>query len=362
MLHALLYPLHDLYAGFNVFKYITFRAGLAAVCAFAITLLFGGRVIEALKQMKLNHSPARAGFEDIANQHAHKKHVPTMGGLLMVGSIVASVLLCGDLTNRFLWLALVSTLWLGAIGFADDYLKIKNQNAKGLLAVTKLTGQTLLSLGIGLYLYHDAAFWSSVNVPFLKDAVIHLGLLYVLFVFVVLVGSSNAVNLTDGLDGLAVGCSLFAALAYAVFSYVTGHAVFAKYLFLPFIDGAGELTVFCAAMVGACLGFLWFNSQPASVFMGDTGSLALGGAIGIVALLIKQEMILLVVGGVFVLEALSVILQVASFKTTGKRIFLMAPIHHHFQKKGWPESKVVIRFWIVAVILCLAGLSSLKLR
>lgn len=362
MLHALLYSLEPYFSALNVLKYITFRAGLAAICAFAISVLFGGRVIEHLKQMKLNHSPDRVGFEAIASQHAHKKHVPTMGGLLIVGSIVGSVLLWGDLTNRFLWLAVISTVWLGAIGFADDYLKIKNQNAKGLVAANKFMGQAVLAAGIGLYLYFDASYWTTVHVPFLKDVVVHLGLSYVLFAFVVLVGSSNAVNLTDGLDGLAVGCALFAALAYAVFAYVTGHAVFAKYLFLPFIDGAGELTVFCAAMVGACLGFLWFNSQPASVFMGDTGSLALGGAIGIVALLIKQEIILLIVGGVFVMEALSVILQVGSFKLTGRRIFLMAPIHHHFQKLGWPESKVVIRFWIIAVILCLAGLSSLKLR
>jgi phospho-N-acetylmuramoyl-pentapeptide-transferase len=362
MLHALIAPLEHLFSGFNVFKYITFRAALAAVFAFALSVIFGGRVIEALKRLKLNHSPERVGFESISSQSAHKKHVPTMGGLLMVGSMVAATLLWGDLTNRFLWLAVLSTVWLGAIGFADDYLKIKYQNAKGLSAAVKFAGQTLLAVAVGTYLYLDASFWSTVHVPFLKDAVVNLGLAYVLFVFVVLVGSSNAVNLTDGLDGLAVGCSLFAGLTYAVFCYVTGHKVFADYLYLPFIDGAGELTVFCAAMVGACLGFLWFNCQPASVFMGDTGSLALGGAIGIVALLIKQEIILLVVGGVFVLEAVSVILQVAGFKTTGKRIFLMAPIHHHFQKLGWAESKVVIRFWILAVILCLAGLSSLKLR
>jgi phospho-N-acetylmuramoyl-pentapeptide-transferase len=362
MLQALLYPLHELFSVLNVFKYITFRAAAAAICAFAISVLFGSKLIRALKQLKLNHSPERVGFESIASQHAHKTHVPTMGGLLMVGSMVVSVLLWGDLSNRYLWIALLSTVWLGAIGFADDYLKIKNHSADGLSAITKFSGQALLAIGVGLYLYQDASFWTAVSIPFLKDVTVHLGIGYVLFAFVVLVGTSNAVNLTDGLDGLATGCALFAALAYAVFSYVTGHVFFAKYLFLPFIDGAGELTVFCGAMIGACLGFLWFNSQPATVFMGDTGSLALGGAIGIVALLIKQEMILLVVGGVFVMEALSVILQVGSFKLTGKRIFLMAPIHHHFQKMGWPESKVVIRFWILAVILLLAGLSSLKLR
>jgi phospho-N-acetylmuramoyl-pentapeptide-transferase len=362
MLHALLYPLHETISAFNVFKYITFRAGLAALIAFLFTVLVGGKVIEALTRLKLNHSPERVGFEDIASQHAHKKYVPTMGGLLIVGAMVIASLLCGELTNRYLWLAIITTLWLGAIGFADDYLKIKHQNAKGLSALAKFGGQALLALSIGAYLYWDATYWTTVHIPFLKDVVLHLGLSYILFAFVVLVGSSNAVNLTDGLDGLAIGCALFASLTYAVFSYVTGHALFANYLFLPFIEGAGELTVFCAAMAGACLGFLWFNGQPASVFMGDTGSLALGGAIGIVALLIKQEIILLVVGGVFVMEAVSVILQVASFKTTGRRIFLMAPIHHHFQKKGWQESKVVIRFWIISVVLCLAGLSSLKLR
>jgi phospho-N-acetylmuramoyl-pentapeptide-transferase len=279
----------------------------------------------------------------------------------MIGAVVLSCLLWGDLANRFLWIALLSIVWLGAIGFADDYLKLAFKNSKGLQAATKLAGQMGLGLAAGLFLYQGIG-WDTVQFSFLRDFAWTLGPFYVPFVCLVLVGSSNAVNLTDGLDGLAVGCTIFIAITYAGFSYLTGHAAFSGYLGLPFVPEAGELTVFCAALVGACLGFLWFNSYPANVFMGDTGSLSLGGALGVVAVLIKKELVLLVVGGVFVVEALSVILQVTSFKLRRKRIFLMAPLHHHFQLKGWSESKIVIRFWIVSVILALAGFATLKLR
>ncbi len=360
MLLHLLYPLRDLFFGFNVFKYITFRAAMASLTAFFLSLLLGGPVIALLRRMNTAHRIERTGFEKISQQQKHKESVPTMGGILILGAVTLSCLLWADLKNPYFWIALLATLWLGAIGFADDFIKRFYNNAKGLQAFTKLTGQIALGVAVGFLLY-DAFGWDNVHVPFFKELIVRLGPFYILFVCFVLVGSSNAVNLTDGLDGLAIGCSIFIALTYAIFSYLTGNAIFSDYLNVPFVAGTGELTVFCAALVGAALGFLWFNSYPASVFMGDTGSLSLGGALGIVAILIKKELLLLLVGGIFVAEALSVILQVVSFKTRRKRIFLMAPLHHHFQLKGWPESKVVIRFWIVSVVLSLAGLASLKL-
>lgn len=360
MFYQFFYPLRDIFFGFNVFKYITFRAAMAALTAFFLSVLFGGPVIRMLRRLNTAHGIERAGFEKIAGQQKHKESVPTMGGILIIGSVAVATLCWSDLRNPYLWIALLSMIWLGLIGFVDDYLKRVFNNAKGLQALTKLTGQLVLSVAVGFLLY-DGFRWDSVHVPFLKDFVIVLGPFYVAFVCLVLVGSSNAVNLTDGLDGLAVGCAVFIALTYAIMSYLSGNAIFSDYLNVPFIAGAGELTVFCSSIVGAGLGFLWFNSYPASVFMGDTGSLGLGGALGIVAVLIKKELLLLLVGGIFVAEALSVILQVASFKMRKKRIFLMAPLHHHFQLKGWSETKVVIRFWIVSVMLSLAGLASLKL-
>jgi phospho-N-acetylmuramoyl-pentapeptide-transferase len=257
-----------------------------------------------------------------------------------------------------------ATLWLGAVGFADDYLKVVRKRRKGLVARYKLTGQLLLGLIVGVYIYHTQlnGVASEVEVPFLKDAVINLGAAYVLFVMIVITASSNAVNLTDGLDGLAIGLVVFCALAFAAMSYVTGHVRFSDYLNIPYIAGTGELTVYCAALIGAGLGFLWFNSHPADVFMGDTGALAVGGALGTLAVLIKKEIWLVMVGGLFVVIAASVIIQIASFKLRGKRVFLMAPLHHHFQKRGWPESKVVIRFWIVGALFALVALSTLKLQ
>ncbi len=363
MFYHLLYPLKDIFFGFNVFKYITFRAAGAAVTAFLLCMLLGPFIIERLRELKIgqvvrNSDDAKGIYE----MHKNKAGTPTMGGLLIVTAIALSTLLWGDLTNKYVLLSLISIIWLCAVGFLDDYLKMKLKVSKGLTARSKFIGQAMLGLMLGLYVYFDPQIGKDLDVPFLKDLVINLGIFYVLFTMVVIVGSSNAVNLTDGLDGLAIGCTIIVVLTYTALSYITGNAKMAEYLNIIHIPGAGELAVFCAAILGAGLGFLWFNSFPANVFMGDTGSLALGGAIGVVATFIKKELLLLIVGGIFVAEALSVIMQVASFRFFKKRIFLMAPIHHHFQMKGWSETKVVIRFWIIGIILALISLSTLKLR
>ena len=362
MLYELLYPLREFFFGFNVVRYITFRAAMAGITAFVITLWIGPAVIRFLLKLNLKQTIKREGFDALYGEHAGKDQVPTMGGLMILGSVVLSTLLWADLHNRYVWLSLLIVLWLGLVGFIDDYLKLSKKNSKGLTALNKFLGQTLVGLGIGIFLYLDSPVWSDVALPFVKNWFITLGVFYIPFVALVLTGASNAVNLTDGLDGLAIGCTFMIALTYAVFSYVTGHAQFSEYLQIPFIAGAGELTVFCAVLFGACLGFLWFNAHPASVFMGDVGSLSLGGAIGAVAIFTKKELLLVIVGGVFVLEALSVILQVGSYKLRRQRIFRMAPIHHHFQLGGLKETKVVIRFWIVSILLALFGLATLKLQ
>lgn len=284
-----------------------------------------------------------------------------MGGLVVLFSIVISTLLWARLDNKFIILCLISVLWLGIVGFIDDYLKSTRIRSLGLSAAAKFTGQLVLGAALALYLYFDPQISTQLYIPFLKHALINLGIFYVLFVALVVVGTSNAVNLTDGLDGLAIGCVSFIALTYGVISYLTGHVRFSDYLNIYYLAGSGELTVFCACLAGSGFGFLWFNSYPATVFMGDTGSLPLGGAIGIISVLIKKEILLVIVGGIFVIEVLSVIAQVVSFRVFGKRILLMAPIHHHFQLLGWPEAKVTIRFWIVAFILALFGLATLKL-
>jgi len=285
-----------------------------------------------------------------------------MGGLLIILAIVGSTLLWADYMNRFIVISLLVVMWLGVIGFIDDYIKLTRKKAHGLMLVTKLIGQLIPAFVIGVYLFVDPRSTTNIDIPFFKNLVFNIGILYIFFVMLVVVASSNAVNLTDGLDGLAIGCVCFISITYAIFSYVSGHAEIAKYLRILYIPGSGELTVFCASMVGASLGFLWFNSHPATIFMGDTGSLALGGALGIVAVLIKKELLLLLVGGIFVIEALSVLMQITSFRLKGKRIFLMAPLHHHFQLKGWSESKTIIRFWILAIIFALLSLVTLKLR
>ncbi|MFA5093968.1 MAG: phospho-N-acetylmuramoyl-pentapeptide-transferase [Candidatus Omnitrophota bacterium] len=363
MFYQLLYPLRDIFFGFNVFKYITFRAAGAAITSFLLCMILGPFIIERLRALKVGQVVrTEDDAKGIYEMHKDKAGTPTMGGLLIVTAIVISTLLWGDMTNKYVLLALISIIWLCVVGFLDDYLKMKLKKSKGLTARSKFIGQIMLGLMLGLYVYFDPQIGKQLDIPFLKNLVMNLGMFYVLFTMTVIVGSSNAVNLTDGLDGLAIGCTIIVVLTYTALSYITGNAKISEYLNIIYIPGTGELSVFCAAMLGAGLGFLWFNCFPANVFMGDTGSLALGGAIGVVATFIKKELLLLIVGGIFVMEALSVIIQITSFRFFGMRVFLMAPIHHHFQMKGWSESKVVIRFWIIGIILALVSLSTLKLR
>ena len=362
MLYHLLYPLREFWFGFNVFRYITFRAVMASVTAFLISIILGPIIIGILRNLKIGQNIRKEYVEDLYELHKHKSGTPTMGGFLILTSIISSTVLWARLDNKFIILCLISMLWLGLVGFIDDYLKMIREHSRGLRASAKLTGQVLFAILVALYLYNDKSIAPSLYRPFFKNMIINLGLFYILFAVIVIVGSSNAVNITDGLDGLAIGCVTIIALTYAIMSYVTGHVNLSSYLNVYFLTGSGELSVLCAAIAGSGLGFLWFNSHPATVFMGDTGSLALGGVIGLISLLIKKEILLLVVGGIFVIEVISVMLQVLSFKLKGKRIFLMAPLHHHFQPKGIHESKVIIRFWIVAIILALLSLATLKLR
>ena len=364
MLYYLLYSLKDFHSFFNIFKYITFRAVLAAATAFLISIIFGPVLIRRLGQLKIGQQ-LRPPEEclDLYKLHSNKAGTPTMGGILILLSIVVSVLLWSDMGNKYIILSLIAMLVLGAIGFVDDYIKLTKKRSKGLDILGKFIPQALTASCIGYFAYLDPSLGGRVDIPFLKDVVWNLGLFYIIFAVLVIVGSSNAVNLTDGLDGLAIGCVIMAALAYMILSYVSGHAVFSKYLFIPFIPGSGELAILCASIVGAGLGFLWFNCFPASVFMGDVGSLSLGGVIGVTAVFIRKEFLLVIVGGIFVVEAVSVILQVGSFRLRGgKRIFKVAPLHHHFQVSGWPESKVIVRFWIIGIILAVVTLATLKIR
>lgn len=361
MLYHLLYSLHTHVSAFNVFRYITVRAASAAVTALVLSLILGPPLIRWLRAFKIRQTIRQDG----PATHFTKEGTPTMGGLLILLAIVVPTLLWANLTNKFVWIVLLSTVWLGLIGFLDDYLRVVKKYPKGLRGRYKMAAQIALGLFVGLIMYfyptqQEMAGWT--NVPFLKDMSLYFGPLYVLFVMLVITGSSNAVNLSDGLDGLAIGMVIFVALAFGTLSYVTGHIKFANYLNIYYIEGAGELSVYCGAVMGASLGFLWFNCHPADVFMGDTGALALGGALGTVAVLIKRELLLVIVGGLFVIEALSVMLQVASFKLRGRRLFKMAPIHHHFELAGWPESRVVVRFWIVAALLALITITTLKLQ
>jgi len=362
MLYHLLYPLRDLWGGFNVFRYITFRAAFASVSSFLIVLVIGPWLINLLKNFNINQQVRRKHVGKLYDLHKDKVNTPTMGGVLIIVAIIISTLLWADCSNRYVVTVLMTTLFLGLIGFADDVIKLKSNNSKGLTILTKLTGQLVVALAISIVILMDPFIDTTLYVPFFKNIVINLSFFYSLFVILVITSSSNAVNFTDGLDGLAAGCMVMIALSYGAMSYITGHAEFSQYLQIIFIPQAGELAVFCSAVAGACLGFLWFNSYPATIVMGDTGSLALGGAIGALSCLIKKEILMFLVGGIFVIEALSVLLQIGSFRLFGKRIFLMAPIHHHFQLKGWPESKVTIRFWIVQAILSLFALATLKLR
>lgn len=362
MLYKVLYPLREEFFIFNIFKYITFRSALAALTAFLISIILGGFVIRKLKQFNVGERVREEHeVKKIYHLHKDKEGTPTMGGILVLASVVAATFLWADLDNIYVALAISATIFLGLIGFLDDFIKLKIHR-KGLSATTKLIGQLLVGIGVGLILYNDPHMHQRLDIPFFKDLIVNLGVLYIPFVILIVVGTSNAVNLTDGLDGLAIGCTIMIALTYTALSYVAGHIKFSNYLNIVYVPGSGELAVFCAALVGAGLGFLWFNTYPAQVFLGDVGSLALGGAIGVTSVIIKKELILFIVGGIFVLEALSVIIQVASFKLRGKRVFLMSPLHHHFQIKGWAEPKIVVRFWIIAAVLALISLSTLKIR
>ena len=361
----MLYFLHnfsDTSIIFNLFRYITVRSAGASVTAFLLCLWLGPICIAWLKRLRAVTDQKRPHADTIHEHFKHKKDVPMMGGILIVTSVILSTFLWGNLTNRFVWMMIVVMLWFGLVGFLDDWLKMRSKNSNGLSSITKLTGQVLMGFAIGSYLYLDPDFSKWLYIPLIKKGVLYLGVFFVPFVILVLAGTSNALNLTDGLDGLAIGCTLFTTTTFAVITYLTGHADFAAYLQIPYIPNAGEVTVFCAALAGASAGFLWFNSYPAEVFMGDTGSLSLGGALGTIAVLTRKELVLVIVGGIFVWEALSVILQVVSYKLTGKRVFLMSPFHHHLQRLGWPESKITIRLWIIAFMLAIIGLATLKVR
>jgi len=361
MFYHLLYPLSDSFSAFNLFRYITFRAAYAVVTALVIAIWFGPAIISALKSHQIRESIRREGPQS----HLAKEGTPTMGGVIILLCILVPTLLWADLTNRYIQLIVAVTAGMGVIGWVDDYYKAVKKQPKGLVARKKLAGQLLLGLALGICLFAwppSPEFTTSTDIPFLKNLVLPLGIFYIPMVLIVVAGSSNAVNLSDGLDGLAIGLSGIAFVAFAAIAYVSGRADFSKYLAITYLPGAGELTIYCAATLGAALGFLWFNAHPAEVFMGDTGALALGGALGALAILVKKELLLVILGGVFVLEALSVIIQVAVFRSTGRRVFRMAPLHHHFELLGWPESKVVVRFWIMGVICALLTLSTLKIR
>ena len=361
MLYNFLYPFRGQVPVLNVIQYITFRTAAASLTALAISLLLGPWLISKLREFQIGQVIRGEG----PTSHAPKAGTPTMGGLLILTAAIVPTLLWADLTNIYVWIAVLSTSAFGAIGFFDDYLKIVRRSHHGLRPRYKIMSQVVVALAVGLtlmWLAHQNLYLTRLIFPFFKRLIPDLGWWYVLFAVVVLVGSSNAVNLTDGLDGLAIGTFAIAAGAFTALAYVTGHRVFADYLLLVHREPTAELTIFCGSLVGASLGFLWYNSYPADIFMGDVGSLALGGALGTVAILIKQELLLPIVGGVFVLEALSVIIQVASFKLTGKRVFKMAPLHHHFELIGWSEPKVITRFLIVAIIFALFALTTLKLR
>ena len=352
--------LSQYHSGFSVFQYLTLRAILGVMTALGIALIVGPTMIRRLSFKQIG----QVIRDDGPQSHLSKSGTPTMGGALILVAIAISTLLWADLNNRYIWVVLLVTMLFGVIGFIDDYIKLVRQDPNGLASRYKYFWQSVVGTGAAVFLYTSATIPAETEliIPFFKDVVIPLGAWYILLAYLVIVGSSNAVNLTDGLDGLAIMPTVMVAGALGLFSYLAGHAEFARYLSIPYIPSAGELTIFCAAMVGAGLGFLWFNTYPAQVFMGDVGALALGAALGCVAVLVRQELVLLIMGGVFVAETLSVVVQVASYKLRGKRVFLMAPIHHHYELKGWPEPRIIVRFWIITVFLVLVGIATLKIR
>jgi phospho-N-acetylmuramoyl-pentapeptide-transferase len=362
MLYYLLYPLRDVIVGFNVFRYITFRTAFAALTALLISFILGPWLIERMRHIKLGQFIREEG----PKSHQQKAGTPTMGGILINVAIVIPTILWADILNPYIWIILFVTFAYATIGFIDDYRKLVKKRNLGLTAKEKFTAQFVVALLAGMAIAYLPSIHNNYSTvltfPFFARLALNLGVLYIPFIMIVIVGASNAVNLTDGLDGLAIGSTLIAAATYSVLTYAAGHFRIADYLRIAWVPQTGELAVFCGAMVGASLGFLWFNAHPAEIFMGDVGSLSLGGAIGTLAVMIKQELLLVLVGGLFVIEALSVIIQVASFKLTGRRVFKMSPIHHHFELSGWRETKVVVRFWIIAIIFAMISLATLKLR
>lgn len=360
MLLLLAEYLQQIYKGFAVFQYLTLRGIFGVLTALSLSLWLGPWMIRTLRTRQIG----QAVRDDGPQSHLSKKGTPTMGGALILSSIAISTLLWADLGNRYVWVVLGVTLLFGAIGWVDDYRKVIEKNSRGLPSRWKYFWQSVFGLGAALFLYATAAtpVETTLFLPLLKNIEIPLGIFFVVLTYFVIVGSSNAVNLTDGLDGLAILPTVLVGGALGIFCYLAGNVRFAEYLLIPYVPGAGELIVFCGALIGAGLGFLWFNTYPAQVFMGDVGALALGAALGTIAVIVRQELVLFIMGGVFVMETLSVVIQVASFKLTGRRVFRMAPIHHHFELKGWPEPRVIVRFWIITVVLVLIGLSTLKLR
>ena len=361
MLYSFLSSLSENYSFLNVFKYITFRTGLSVITSFIIVFLIGEPLIRIFKKNQIS-GPIR---QDGPIDHIIKKSgTPTMGGLIIILGIFLGTFLWADLNNIYILTVIFVAISLGLLGFADDLLKIKLKNSRGLNSQLKLLGQIIISF-IAIYIlskHSEHSILNNLYFPFFKNLILPMGIFFIPFAILIIVGTSNAVNLTDGLDGLATVPVMLVALSYTLISYVVGNTIFADYLKIPYVQNAGELSVFCGAIFGSCLGFLWYNAPPAKIFMGDTGSLSLGGSLAAVAIIVKHEIVLAIIGGLFVLETVSVIIQVVSFKLTGKRVFMMAPIHHHFEKKGWPESTVVIRFWIIAIILALVGLATLKMR
>lgn len=361
MLYDLFVPLADEYGFLNLFRYITFRAAYATVTALVLSFVLGPWVIRKLRSLKAGQMIRAEGPES----HQRKAGTPTMGGVLILVAVVVPTVLWADLSDRFVQIVLAATLWMGGLGFLDDYLKVVKKRSKGLIAIQKIVGQVLFGVLLGAWLYVDPIhgdYTTMTTVPFFKERFVDFGFLYIPFIIFVVTAMTNAVNLTDGLDGLAIGLTGIAAAAFAAFAYVIGRADWSEYLQILYLPGAGELTVYCLALMGAALGFLWFNAHPAQVFMGDTGSLAIGGAFGTLAILLKIEFVLVLIGGVFVLETLSVVIQVISFKARGKRVFKMSPLHHHFELSGWAEETIVLRFYILGILFAMLAASTLKLR